>query len=95
MIIRAFLFLLAMLTGVSAAHAAGNAHLAPSAIGSTTDSSTKPAALNVALGYEYRATSNYRPQTELSSFVEMQVYIPVPLISPIASCTFRSDRSRE
>ncbi len=95
MIIRSFLFLLAMLTGVSAAHAAGNVQLSPSSIGATALTNAAQGGPSVSDGQVY--SSLHQPYTAaphtLSSL--KQGYFPAEQFVIRAPCTLRSDRTRE
>ncbi len=95
MITRAFLFLLAMLTGFSAAQAAETLRPAQSAIGSAAISSATIAA-SVSV-FERRAVvqvSHPQAFSLVATLIDVQSAPSVDQIAP-SPRTYRSDRSRQ
>ena len=95
MIIRVFLFLLAMLTGVSAAQAAGDLHRSPSVIGSTAVISARLAAPAVALTRTYSLSLACIPTANQTLAAAKVQIVPAQQLAVIAPTTFRSDRTRQ
>jgi hypothetical protein len=95
MITRAFLFLLAMLTGFSAAQAADTLRPAQSAIGSAAISSATIAAS--VSEFERRAdvqVSHPQASSVFATLIEVQYSPSADQIAP-SPRTYRSDRSRQ
>ena len=95
MIIRVFLFLLAMLTGVSAAQAAGNLHRSPSVIGSTAVSSARLAAPAVTLTRTCSLSVKRLTTADQTLAAAKVQIVPAQQLAVIAPTTFRSDRTRQ
>jgi hypothetical protein len=94
MIIRAFLFLLAMLTGVTAANAAGNVHLSPSSIGATALSNSAQVGPSISVGKVDRNLLRHFPAQPRTLVFVKRDYFPKEQFAP-APRTLRSDRARE
>ncbi len=95
MIIRVFLFLLAMLTGVSAAQAAGNLQLTPSVIGSTTQSAAKSGAPSATSESLSTASAVHWSTVKYYVALSKKSYFPAPQSIVVTPTTQRSDRARE
>jgi hypothetical protein len=95
MITRAFLFLLAMLTGFSTAHAANSLRPAQSAIGSAAISSATIAA-SVSVFVKRADIQVRHPQVfnVIVTLIDVQYLCFAGQIAP-SPCTARSDRSRQ
>lgn len=94
MIIRSFLFLLAMLTGVTAANAAGNAHLSPSSIGAMAHTNAAQVGSSISVGKVDRNLSGCYPAARSTPASDKCGYFFVEQAT-VATCIFRSDRTRE
>jgi hypothetical protein len=94
MMIRAFLFLLAMLTGVTAANAAGNAHISPSSIGAMAQTNAVQVGPSILVGEVDRNLSGRYPAARSTLASKKCGYFFVDQAT-VAPCIFRSDRTRQ
>lgn len=95
MLTRTFLFLLAMLTGISATQTANAAQVAPASVGSCTTSQAAVIAYTVAQTHNFAVSTFVEDQTNIIIVRKIALSTPGNEHYVLPPRTYRSDRSRE
>jgi hypothetical protein len=95
MITRTFLFLLAMVTGFSAANAAEGARAVPSEIGASATVALLTSVIDDTAGISHTAACVFCEKPAiLAAVTQPAIYAALDFAAP-TSCTYRGDRTRE